>query len=745
MATTERYQAGDLSIDAGTRQVFRDGVEVPLPALSFDLLTALARAAPNVVSAEQLMDEVWAGRVVGPETVSQRIKLLRNALGDDSRQPRYVAPVQGRGYRLLAPVSRLDAFRARPAFPTRLHLAVLAGALLVAGAVGLHLAGSRDPTGLPASAGAGEPGASIAVLPFANRSDREDDAFFADGMHDDLLVQLSRIRGLRVISRSSVMGYRDSARSIPEIARELDVQTILEGAVQRAGKQVRITVQLIDGATDRHLWAETFDRALTIENVLAIQSEISRAVAEHLHITLLPAERDRLGRPGTVSLAAYESWLKGRQEMERFTEAGLNAAIGHMHDALASDPAFALAHVGLAETRLLQARFNFLDRDLAVELADPSLERALALEPALSEAFAVRGDALRRQGDAEGAESAYLKALSLNPNLAVAWLNYGWLLAEQERTGEQMDAWRRARQLDPRSPVHRVHGAFVELRTGNYDAAERELRTVLDRQPGFPIAHVILGELRAARGDQAGAVQHYRQALAANFQLPLAHAGLVESLIDLELDVEAGRAVEQAWTLIDEPAVGASRELLLGMSREPMTAAERNRLAGLVELMRAERPAQAALYSALLHLSDGRHGKALDELETAVPALAGPVEQLPFDGAGRQLVCTYAHALAAAGQTDRARAVAGWLIEQLATGTDFARYKHIDPIVCHSVLGKIDLALDRLREATADGVPAGWRYMQFRPELEALRAHPEFGEIVVAIRTRARQQADSLR
>ncbi|MFU8831838.1 MAG: winged helix-turn-helix domain-containing protein, partial [Wenzhouxiangella sp.] len=389
-------------MDAGTRCVTRGGSEIDLPKLSFDLLAALIEAAPNVVSPDQLMETVWTGLVVSPETVTQRVKLLRDALGDDPQEPRYIALVRGAGYRLIAPVRRPAEDQAAPGSRATVPAVVLAAVLIAVAAVasGLIYRGDWQPqTRLPGVARDAGQTPSIAVLPFANRSDLEADAFFADGIHDHLLVQLAGIHGLRVISRTSVMGYRDRAISIPEIARELDVGVILEGAVQRAGEQVRISVQLIDGRDDRNLWAETFDRPLSAANVFAIQGEISRAVADELKVSLLPAERARLDRPATLSLAAYDAYLKGRAEMNRFTEAGLNGAVARFQAALTEDPQFTLAYIGLAEARMLQQRFLLLNRELAVQLAESSLARALAIDPALPEALAIRGDVLRLQGD----------------------------------------------------------------------------------------------------------------------------------------------------------------------------------------------------------------------------------------------------------------------------------------------------------------------------------------------------------
>ncbi|HUP44050.1 MAG TPA: winged helix-turn-helix domain-containing protein [Thermoanaerobaculia bacterium] len=711
------YQAGDLFVDPGIRRVLRGGEDVPLAGLSFDLLVALIRAAPNLVPHERIVQEVWNGQIVSPETLTQRVKLLRDALGDDSQNPRYIAGARGQGYRLIPAVVERprDDRPGRPRWITAAALLVVAVCLVYVAVWRTRPAGPTETT---------IRGDSIAILPFENRSANREDAFFADGIHDDLLTRIARMRDLKVIARSSVLGYRDRSVSVPEIARELGVSAILIGAVQRAGDQVRIQVQLIDAARNTQLWAETWDRSLNVENVFAIQTEISRAIAKNLQIALAPAERERLEKPVTSSLAAYDSWARGRQEMDRYTEEGLAAAVTHFQEAVGADPDFALAHAGLAESRLLQARFRFLNKELAVQLAGSSVERALRIDPESAEAFAVKGDVLRMRGDAEGAEAALRQAIALNPNLAAAFVSYGWLLSEQDRTAEQMEMWRRAGILDPRSPVASVHRAFVELRGGRHADAERELRALLERHPDFPPAHVILGEVRAAAGDQAGAIRHYRRALELSSALPLAHAGLVSSLLDLEADADASAAIDRAWRVPETPQLGPKLELVRAMQNGADSSRQREWIAAL----RGSDPIFAAHNSALLHLREGRFDAARVELETS----PGEVP--------RTMQCTYAFTLMALGEQDRGRAVARSVLQRAESGPDYARRRHVDPVVCSAVLGDSQQALRILEEAAGKGVPSAWRSLLARPELAELRKSPALQPIVASIRAEAARQ-----
>jgi TolB-like protein/DNA-binding winged helix-turn-helix (wHTH) protein/Tfp pilus assembly protein PilF len=741
----QRWHSGDLIIDAGTRQVFRDGEELAVPGLSFDLLSVLVRAAPNVVSPDELMDQVWAGQVVSPETISQRVKLLRQALGDDPHDPRYIALVRGHGWRWVASVDTAMAHAEQGSHIRRNSRPVLAAAGVL-GAVGLIWLGVQM---IPTSAPQAVPESSLAVLPFDNRSEHPDDAWLADGLHDEVLVELSRIPDLRVISRTSVLPYRDRALSIPEIARELDVGVVLEGAIQRVGENIRLTVQLIDGGDDRHLWAERFDRALNPESALEIQREISRAVAEQLELALLPPEREHSPVAATDGTAGYDAYLLGWRELDRHTPEGIDAAIGLFEQALAADPEFALAWVGLAEARLIQWRYRFLHADVAARLADAAIERALALIPDLPEAIAAHAERLWLAGDWETAEAEFRRAIALNPNLARAHIRYGFMLLTNpadHRPTEAIELWRTAGRLDPHSHVLRQHLAWAEFRAGRFEEAGDMLRSILEQHPDYPVAWFVHGEMLAGAGDQAGAVDAYRRALELNPHVArLANYGLVEALIDLELDEEAWAALESTRAIPDAPVLTLRLEFkLIVQTARAEPDLERAR-AILAELREKQPPVDpyyeiVAFHEATLHLLEGRPDAAREAMEAAWPRLAAEPGALPRDGFWRALFCTQAHALVATGEVERGLALARWLLTQLEVAPDHARRRHHDPIVCNTVLGDTEHALAVLRAAAESGVPSGWRFMTVRPELEALRSHPEFEEIVASIRAEAARQ-----
>ncbi|MGB5344631.1 MAG: hypothetical protein WBN23_00560, partial [Woeseia sp.] len=301
-----------------------------------------------------------------------------------------------------------------------------------------NVTGIRQPENLRAA----ETGdISIAVLPFTSRSADPENVFFADGIHDDLLTRLADIGALRVISRTSVNEYRDSAKNLRQIGAELGVTTIVEGAVQRSGDQVRITVQLIDAATDEHIWAQTFDRALTVENVFDIQTTVSTEIASALEAVLTPEEEIRLAVKPTQSIEALAFYTAARDNLQRRQFDSLQEARRQFERAIAIDPDYAQAHAGLAETILVtMANHQSIDSAEAYKLAGQSVDRALQIDDQLAEAYAVKGLlefnqwAMTRVGDgAEKAARTFQHAIRLNPNFSDA---YVWFSSLQELQGD---------------------------------------------------------------------------------------------------------------------------------------------------------------------------------------------------------------------------------------------------------------------------------------------------------------------
>jgi len=358
---------------------------------------------------------------------------------------------------------------------------------------------------------------SIAVLPFDNRSRLEEDEFFVEGIHDDLLTNLARIGSLKVISRTSVSKYRGTGKSIPEIAAELGVATVMEGAVQRSGNTVRINVQLIDAQTDEHLWAEIFDRELTADNLFAIQSEISGEIARALKATLTPEEQQRLQERPTENLAAYNAYLRGRQLMARRTSADIDAAAAEFQRAVELDPEFALAWVGVSESAGLQSQYSDLDPVEALRRQQAASDRALALDDGLGEAYLGRADGLRYYEQFDEAEQAYRKAIELSPGYATAYHWYAGMLAQfPQRLAEAVQLAQKALELDPLSSIIRLSLVQHHITLGQFEEAERQLDRLLELDPGFIAAFGARSRLASERGQVYEQVRWLQRAIEAD-------------------------------------------------------------------------------------------------------------------------------------------------------------------------------------------------------------------------------------
>lgn len=355
---------------------------------------------------------------------------------------------------------------------------------------------------------------SIAVLPFANRSADPNDVFFVDGIHDDLLTYISQIESIKTISRTSVMKYRDSIQSIPEIAAELDVSVILEGGVQRAGDQVRINVQLINAHTDAHIWSNIYDRQLTAANLFGIQSEIAKAIADALRANLSSNARQRIESVPTQSMDALEAYFIARQAMATRTVRDLAIAAEHFEKAVDLDPTFALAYAGQADTYLLQAAYSNLPWDEMTERSRAASERAIKLDPSLGEAYAALAKQKNFRGENEAAEKTFKKAIELNHNYAPSYQWFGEMLGRMSsRTEEALELTLKAVELDPRSAIIINDHAEVLESAGRIDEALLQYNKAIELEPRFAQGYFRIGLLHASvRGRFDEAVLAFRTA-----------------------------------------------------------------------------------------------------------------------------------------------------------------------------------------------------------------------------------------
>ena len=514
------YQVDDLTIDLGSRRVRRAGTVIPLKALSFDLLVALVRAAPSLLSFDELSERVWPGLVITPETIVQRVKLLRGALGDDPQAPRYIEGVRGRGYRMLAKVRPLmerpgtpetivppslketsgeeesqsiqvgvatpgaaavgsspsvtPPARPRPA--KRLPLGWIGGTLIVtllaASWVMTHYRGASKPAEVP-SAVVRPVIHSLAVLPLENLSGDKEQEYFAEGMTDALTTDLAQIGSLRVTSRTSAIQFKGSRETLPQIGRDLKVDAVVEGAVTRGANRVRVTAQLVEANSDHHLWARTYERDL--KDVLALQDEIAQDIAEQIRVTLTPTERTLLVQVHPVDSEAYDAYLKGSYWLSQANSEGFKKACDYFQKAIARDPGYAVAYVGVAKCQDTP--------DKATEI----VLKALALDPSLAEAHSLLATfKFAIAWDWSSAEAEYKKAIALNPGSAPAHYWYSMYLVVMDRLNEAMQEIELARDLDPYSAGITKWLAQVHYHARRYDDALREDRRGVEMHPNAP-------------------------------------------------------------------------------------------------------------------------------------------------------------------------------------------------------------------------------------------------------------------
>jgi serine/threonine protein kinase/tetratricopeptide (TPR) repeat protein len=352
---------------------------------------------------------------------------------------------------------------------------------------------------------------SVAVLPFVNLSADPENEFFADGITEDVIAHLAKVRSLKVISRTSVMAFKKRPKSLREIGAALGAGTIVEGSVRRAGDRVRIVAQLIDAASDEHMWAETYDRDL--HDIFAIQTDVALKIAASLQAELSPGERARIGRRPTADLQAYQLYLQGRHRFTQFSPEGLNQSIALFEQAVARDPQFALAHVGLALAYAHCGIEGVVGREPAeaYRQAKEAAARALSLDDGLGEAHGVAG-LLRFVADFDwvGAEREMRLAMALSPGSADLHGYFGWLCSSLGRYEEAIEAVRRAQELDPLT--HRSDVASELVRAGRYTEALEEARRIIQLEPEYPRGHSILGWVHLKLGHPAEGVAELERA-----------------------------------------------------------------------------------------------------------------------------------------------------------------------------------------------------------------------------------------
>jgi TolB-like protein/DNA-binding winged helix-turn-helix (wHTH) protein/Tfp pilus assembly protein PilF len=486
----------------------QNGRVLKLEKIPMELLILLVSRHGELVSRDEIIAKLW-GRDVFIETehgINTAVRKIRQTLEDDPERPRFVQTVVGKGYRFVGPMNVIEPAvvpssapvpvieektgRSRPKAIPRWVVKASVAALILLGTVAMAVRNFDWARWLPRP-----PVHSIAVLPLKNLSGNPADEYFVDGMTDELITNLAKISALRVSSYTSVSKFKTTSKSLPQIAQELHVDGIVEGSVLRSGDQVRITAQLIYAPRDQHLWAEEYQRYL--RDVLYLQREVARDIAQQVRVTLTPNERQRLATAGAVDPAAYESYLRGRSFWNQRSEASLLKAIDQFHNAVEVDAGYAPAYSGLADCYTTLGYLSYLDPLDAFPRARDAAIKALELDSSLAEAHtSLAYYDLYHAWNWVEAENEFKKAIELNSNYATAHDWYSYYLTAMGRFDEAWKEVNRAHELDPLSVIISTDIGFNYYYQRKYDEAISQLRGTLSVSPKFPLAHLWLGRAK---------------------------------------------------------------------------------------------------------------------------------------------------------------------------------------------------------------------------------------------------------
>jgi TolB-like protein/DNA-binding winged helix-turn-helix (wHTH) protein/Flp pilus assembly protein TadD len=524
------YAFGAFRLDPCGHLLTREGKSVPLPPKAFETLHLLVRNAGELIDKDDLMKQLWPGTFVEEGNLTKHVSLLRKALGEGANEQQYIETVPKRGYRFVAAVSETAdrAVGAPLAPPTSLPGKALVVPSGSARGPGKEAALNRWPwllTAALAFAAVGYLGyrsfshrlsvprgpVRLAVLPFQNLSGDPQQDFFSDGFTETLITELGQFNELRVISRTSAMHYKGLSKTLPEIARELHVDAVLEGSAERTGDRVRVTAQLIEAPGDRHLWAGRYER--DVHDVLRLQDEVAEAIAGEvrLNILKLPGQaRVHMPQARAVDSEAYQLYLQGRYFWNKRTAKGLQEAIDYFQRAIEVDPGYAPAYVGLAECYGLLPTYTNLHSGEADKKAIAAATKALEIDSNLAEAYATLASADPNRWDWLEAERQFRRAIQLNPSYATAHQWYGDCLQQMGRLDQATAEYRKAYELDPVSlPVNFVV-AYQSYVLRDYNRAIEQSLKLLDMDPNFANGHFELGLIYGAKGVFGKAISEFQ-------------------------------------------------------------------------------------------------------------------------------------------------------------------------------------------------------------------------------------------
>ena len=516
---------GLFDLDLQARSLHKSGIRIKLQSQPFDILVSLIAKPGEVVTRDELQRNLWpADTFVDFEHgVNTAVKRLRDALGDSAENPRFIETVPRYGYRFIAPVewpqenvplpvengqakTKLEEQSTRP---NVLHVGT-ASLLLALVALAVGLFGFRDVRKRLFARSSDPPIQSIVVLPFVNLTGNADEDYFADGMTEALTTELGKTNVVRVISRTSAMQYKQTRKPVPQIARELNVDAVVEGSVQRASDRVSVTAQLIYAPSDRHLWAQNYERDL--RDTPALQREVAETIAYAVQANFAPKDGSGPAHLRQVDPEAYREYLRGRFFWEQRSEEALERSISHYDHALQIDPDFALAYAAESEAYIPLAVLGYRAPRETLAKAEEMANKALALDNTLPAAHNALATVLFNRYDWAGAEKEFKRAIELNPSYVTAHLWHGFFLEALGQQSANLAERKLGLELDPLNLAAGAGVGSAYFYLGQYDMAIAEQRKTLELGPDFSQALQCLGLVYEAKGMYADAIAMYGKA-----------------------------------------------------------------------------------------------------------------------------------------------------------------------------------------------------------------------------------------
>lgn len=763
-----RFQLSDWWVDAVTNRIGRDGTEQVLEPRIMDLLVFLASRAGEVVTADEIHQHVWRGVIVSEDSIYQGIAQLRKALGDNASRPSYVATIPKKGYRLIAPVLPLtheaipgqkigSNIGSKPP-PANQHqrkprsagaltpflratnrrgLWILAGTVAVVAGIALAL-----PLFVPSLQTGGRTHhiSSIAVLPFSNITEDRSNDYFALGLSEELINSLARFEDLRVVARSSSFAMPPKT-DIRDIADRLQVESVLEGSVRKAGDRVRVSVQLFSAEDGYGIWASTYDRRLG--DIFAMQRDIANSVVNALHLRLTGSEGTILSPPKTPQLKAYDYYLLGRDATRQLEPKSLQKAIELFQQAITLDSTYAAAYSGLANAHLLSSRYGTVEFEAAKSKAEPAIAKALALSNDLAEPHVSLALLLMLQRHFAEAERTLHTAIALEPSYATAYHLLGLVQAYQGSIREAEDYLAVAHRLDPLNVLVTVNLAYDRMLLGRYDEALKTLLGASEyQQDSLPLL-LATSRIASAFGNLAVALQAAQTALAHHPEAADARAAL-------------------AWVHLYRGDLTAAKRLLKGQQNNTSTPSSSLAKAALAALYVTERK-----FEQLGELFQDRADSAVPmrrwdflRLETRDAGYLGIAKLLAGDyrqaaaylsqqlrgSEGLALESedniffrtSLAYAYHRLGETHHSQALlesTAKLLEQARNNGWGSNQLLYDEARLQALMGDSNRAMKKLRQAIAQGFSEHW-ILNHDPAIDELRPQAEFSRLRSELTTR---------